>query len=264
MYSKIRKLFDTKQEKILTLYFTAGYLPLNSTTELLKNLDDAGVDMVEIGMPYSDPLVDGPILQQSSSIALKNDLSIPVLMKQLENLRANTQLPIILTGYHNPVLQFGPEPFLEHCARLQIDGLILPSMPLNVYQSDYALLYQKYQVNPIFLITPVTSEARIRTIDRLNEAFIYVVSIAATTGKEGVFNAETTRYFEKTQALVLKNPCLIGFGVSSQQHFEETCKYASGAIIGSAFIRHIQAAGIHPISIQSFIDQIKGSFVLNS
>ncbi len=264
MRNRLQKLFDTKQKNILNLYFTAGYPQLNSTTELLKNLALAGADIVEIGMPYSDPLADGPTIQQSSSIALKNGMSIPVLMKQLETVRNHTVLPIVLMGYLNPVLQFGLDPFLEHCAGLQVDGLILPDMPLDVYQRDYALLYQKHQINPIFLITPDTSEARIRTIDRLSEAFIYVVSTAATTGKEGVFNAETIRYFKKIQALELKNPCLIGFGVSSKQHFEETCKYASGAIIGSAFIRHIQANGTHPTSIQSFIDQIRGSFVLQS
>jgi tryptophan synthase alpha chain len=262
MQNRFQHLFDKKSENILNVYFTAGYPNLDSTKELLHNLEVAGADIVEIGMPYSDPLADGPTLQKSSAVALENGMSITVLFEQLQDIRSETQLPIVLMGYLNPVLQYGLEAFLKHCANLQIDGLILPDMPLSIYQSDYAVLFNKYQIKPIFLITPSTSEARIRAIDTLSEAFIYVVSTANTTGSDQLFTDATIQYFKRIKNMQLQTPCLIGFGVSRHDHFKETCKYASGAIIGSAFIRHVQSKGISSSSIQSFIGSIKGSYVL--
>lgn len=238
--NRINQLFERKQKNILNIYCTAGYPELESTTEVLLSLDKAGVDLVEIGMPYSDPLADGPTIQASSTIALKNGMSIKKVLAQIKSIRSQTNLPIVLMGYLNPVLQYGVENFLKSCQEVGVDGLILPDLPMYEYEITYQSLFKKYGIQMVFLITPQTSVERIRKIDALSEAFIYVVSTAGTTGKQGGFGAENIAYFERIKAMHLKNPSLIGFGISNYESYQTVCQYANGAIIGSAFIRMLE------------------------
>jgi tryptophan synthase alpha chain len=251
--NRIQQLFQRRQQDILNIYCTAGYPTLNATQPIILELDRAGADIIELGMPYSDPLADGPTIQASSSVALDNGMSIQVLLEQLEGIRQETQLPIILMGYLNPVLQFGMEAFLERCQAVGIDGLILPDLPLQEYEEAYQTLFEQYGLSMIFLITPQTSEARIRKIDALSNAFIYVVSTAATTGKQQGFGAANIAYFERIRAMQLRNPTLIGFGISKAADYQTVCQYANGAIVGSAFIRMLEQSQDLSNDIEAFV-----------
>lgn len=238
--NRIDKLFQEKKTNILTIYCTAGFPKKEATNPVLEALERSGVDLVEIGMPFSDPLADGETIQKSSEIALKNGMTLQVLFEQLQNVRQKVNIPLVLMGYLNPVLQFGIENFCKKCADVGIDGIILPDLPLNEYEEQYKSLFEQYKLYPIFLITPQTSEARIRKIDTLSKGFIYVVSQASTTGaKLGVSDTQE-QYFERIRAMQLRNPLQIGFGISDAMSFQKACHYAQGAIIGSAFIKYIQ------------------------
>lgn len=244
---RIHQLLQT-DKKILSLYFTAGYPNLEDTVPILESLQANGVDMVEIGLPFSDPLADGPTIQQSSTQALKNGMTTQKLFQQLEGVREKISIPLLLMGYFNPVLQFGVEKFCEQCAAIGIDGLILPDLPLEEYKKHYAALFKKHQLATIFLITPQTSEERIRAIDEASDGFIYMVSSASVTGAKSRIGEEQHRYFDRIAAMDLRNPQIVGFGISNRETFHQATHKAKGAIIGSAFIKHLTQHGTACIS----------------
>lgn len=254
--NRIDQLFQQKKNNILTLYCTAGFPNLHSTVPILQLLAQNGVDMVEIGMPFSDPLADGETIQKSSQKALKNGMSIVMLFEQLQDIRSKVQIPIVLMGYLNPVLQFGIEKFCQRCAQIGIDGIILPDLPLQEYLNEYQSIFEKYGLHKIFLITPQTSPERIRAIDAASRGFVYLVSQATTTGTKTGISKEQENYFKKVQAMNLKNPLLVGFGISDKDSFQKACKYANGAIIGSAFIKYIEHNPDLEKSIPAFIEKI--------
>ncbi|MCB0468056.1 MAG: tryptophan synthase subunit alpha [Aequorivita sp.] len=246
------KLLENK--KLLSIYFTAGYPKLEDTVEILQQLENSGVDMVEIGMPFSDPLADGPTIQKSSQAALKNGMTTDLLFRQLKGIRKKVSIPLIIMGYFNPILQFGVENFCKKCAEVGIDGLILPDLPLAEYEEHYAGIFKKYNLINIFLITPQTSEERIRKIDTASEGFIYMVSSASVTGSSSGFGDEQESYFKRIETLQLKNPQIVGFGMNNSKIFQQATKYAKGAIIGSAFIKVLSDEG--KAGISSFIKSI--------
>jgi len=240
------KLLENK--KLLSIYFTAGYPKLEDTVEILQQLENNGVDMVEIGLPFSDPLADGPTIQASSQKALENGMTTSLLFQQLKDIRKTVSIPLIIMGYFNPVLQFGIENFCRKCAEVGIDGLILPDLPLSEFQVNYVEIFKKYGLLNIFLITPQTSDERIRQIDAASEGFIYMVSSASVTGTSSGFGNAQEEYFKKIASLSLKNPQIVGFGINNSKTFQQATKYAKGAIIGSAFIKMLSEKEIAGIS----------------
>jgi len=248
-----KKLLEN--QKLLSIYFTAGYPALEDTVPILKKLEDSGVDMVEIGLPFSDPLADGPTIQASSTQALKNGMTTQLLFEQLKDIRKSVQIPLIIMGYFNPILQYGVEAFCAKCQEIGIDGLILPDLPLAEYDLHYRNIFEKYGLINIFLITPQTSEERIREIDSASNGFIYMVSSASTTGKTAGFGETQTTYFDRIAALKLKQPTVVGFGINNAETFKMATKKANGAIIGSAFIKMLQTKGIN--GIEPFVRSIK-------
>ncbi len=237
--NRIEKLFKSKQQNIFNIYCTAGYPQLNSTLQVMKALQNNGADMIELGIPYSDPLADGPIIQTSNSKALANGMTIKKLFDQLKELRNEIYIPIILMGNMNPVLQYGFEKFCSDAAAVGIDGLILPDLPPYEFETQYGIIIKKYGLDFIFLITPETSEERITKLDELSSGFLYAVSSSSTTGNDKDFTV-VEKYLKRLQNMKLKNPVLVGFGIKDKQTFENVCKYANGAIIGSAFIKALE------------------------
>ena len=260
--NRITDLFAQKSERLLNVYFTAGFPNLNDTVSILRGLQDAGVDLVEIGMPYSDPVADGETIQQSNGRALENGMSLKVLFEQLADCRNESSpnpitVPILLMGYINPVLQFGVENFCRKCQEVGVDGVILPDLPLDLFLDEYASTFREYGILNVNLITPQTSESRIRLIDTESEGFIYMVSSASITGSvKGVSNSMEA-YFERIEAMNLRNPRLIGFGINNHETFDMASQYANGAIVGSAFIRHLSEKGTSPESIRAFVQTIR-------
>ncbi|MES2005292.1 MAG: tryptophan synthase subunit alpha [Bacteroidota bacterium] len=236
--SRIKELFEKKNKKVLNVYCTAGYPELNSTLTILKALQENGADLVELGMPYSDPLADGPVIQASGNKALENGMSISVLFEQLKNFRKEITIPVVLMGYMNPVLQYGFEKFCADAKATGIDGLILPDLPEFEFETEYGAIIKKHGLDFIFLVTPETTEQRVRKLDELSSGFLYAVSSSATTGKDKDFKM-VEKYLQRLQSMQLKNPVLVGFGIKDKQTFESACKYANGAIIGTAFIKAI-------------------------
>lgn len=253
----MRRLQEALQQdkKILSIYFTAGYPNLEDTIPVLKSLEENGVDLVEIGLPFSDPLADGPTIQASSTQALKNGMSTSVLFDQLQNVRDHISIPLIIMGYFNPILQYGVEAFCEKCAEIGIDGLILPDLPLEEYNLHYKQLFEKHNLAVIFLITPQTSIERIHDIDKASKAFIYMVSSASTTGGTSGFSEKQESYFNKIEGLQLKSQQLVGFGINNSETFLKATSKAKGAIIGSAFISMLSKEGLQ--GIPSFVKQFK-------
>ena len=243
-----------KNKKILSIYFSAGFPNLNDTMSLIENLAKNNVDMIEIGLPFSDPLADGPTIQASSTQALKNGMTTEILFKQLENIRETVEIPIIIMGYFNPVLQFGVANFLKKCVETGIDGLIIPDLPLEIYLNEYKKTFESYGVAMIFLITPQTSIERIRLIDENSNAFIYMVSSSSVTGSRGSFDENQLAYFERIAAMNLKNPQIIGFGISNKTTFQQATEHQKGAIIGSSFIQFLESNEIK--HIEKFIQNI--------
>ncbi|WAC03396.1 tryptophan synthase subunit alpha [Lacinutrix neustonica] len=241
-----QKLQENK--KLLSLYFSAGYPSLNATVDIIENLEKSGVDMIEIGLPFSDPLADGPTIQASSTTALKNGMTTEVLFKQLKDIRKTVSIPLIIMGYFNPILQYGVEAFCNTCQDIGIDGLIIPDLPVDVYNDQYKATFEKYGLINVFLITPQTSIERIHFIDSISKGFIYMVSSASVTGSSSGFGDEQTAYFKRIEAMKLNNPQIVGFGISDNKTFTQATKYAKGAIIGSAFIKHLKNDGITKIS----------------
>jgi len=244
----------SSNKKILSIYFSAGFPNLNDTKSLIESLEKNGVDMIEIGLPFSDPLADGPTIQASSTQALKNGMTSELLFNQLTNIRETIEIPLIIMGYFNPILQFGVDNFLKKCQETGIDGLIIPDLPLEIYISEYKERFESYGIAMIFLITPQTSEERIRLIDANSNAFIYLVSTASVTGSRDSFDDNQMNYFERIANMNLKNPQIIGFGISNKTTFQQATKHQKGAIIGSSFIQYISKNGIH--SIENFIKNI--------
>jgi len=244
-----------EDKKLLSIYFTAGYPANDDTVEILQELEKNGVDMVEIGLPFSDPLADGPTIQASSTAALKMGMNTAKLFEQLKDIRETVSIPLIIMGYFNPVLQYGVEAFCKKCSEIGIDGLILPDLPLAEYEEHYEEIFKKYGLINVFLITPQTSEERIHAIDKASEGFIYMVSSASVTGSQSGFGNEQSDYFKRVAKMQLSNPQIVGFGIKDSVTFESATKYASGAIIGSAFIKMLTDKGKNGIS--EFVKSIR-------
>ena len=244
-----------EDKKLISIYFTAGYPQLHDTVAIIQNLEHAGVDMIEIGLPFSDPLADGPTIQASSTQALHNGMTTAVLFEQLKNIRESVSIPLIIMGYFNPILQYGVADFCQKCQETGIDGLIIPDLPVDVYNETYKPIFEKYGLINVFLITPQTSDERIHFIDTVSNGFIYMVSSAATTGAKSGFGDEQTRYFKRIAEMKLKHPQIVGFGISNNQTFTQATQEAKGAIIGSAFIKYISSHKID--QIDAFVKGIK-------
>lgn len=256
--NRINDLFARRQEDILNVYFTAGFPNLTDTVPILRGLQAAGVDLVEIGMPYSDPVADGETIQLSNMRALSNGMSLKLLFEQLADCRLEVTVPILLMGYINPVLQFGVEAFCQKCQEVGVDGVILPDLPMDLYVSDYKATFDQYGIQNIFLITPQTAESRIRMIDEVSDGFVYMVSSASITGSQTGVSDSMLAYFQRIQNMSLQNPRLIGFGIKDSETFTMACRYANGAIVGSAFIRQLEDGGVTPQSIKAFVDKLRG------
>lgn len=239
--NRITNLFQTKENRILSVYFTAGYPALNDTTDILKELQAKGIDQVEIGIPFSDPMADGPVIQEAATQALRNGMSLRLLFEQLKDIRKEVQIPIILMGYLNPIMQFGFEAFCKRCVEVGVDGMIIPDLPFADYMADYKTIAEQHDLKMIMLITPETSEERIRLIDDHTEGFIYMVSSAATTGAQQSFNEQKLAYFRRINAMNLKNPRLVGFGISNKATFEAAAVNSRGGIIGSKFVQLLKS-----------------------
>jgi tryptophan synthase alpha chain len=256
MNNRINKLFQEKKEQVLSVYFTAGYPNLEDTVPIIQELVRNGVDLIEIGMPFSDPVADGPVIQHSSLIALQNGMSIRKLLDQLKDIRKTIDIPLILMGYINPVLQFGVEAFCLKCKEVGIDGLIIPDLPMDVYQEEFKAVFEASNLHNIFLITPQTSDERLRQIDEASSGFIYMVSSNATTGAKSSVSDLQNEYFERINSSGLKNPRMIGFGISNAETFANACKFANGAIIGSAFVKALDGNGTINQNVSDFINSI--------
>jgi tryptophan synthase alpha chain len=241
----------------LSIYFTAGYPQLNDTASIISNLEKAGADLIEIGIPYSDPLADGPTIQASSEVALKNGMTIDLLFKQLDSIKNRINIPLTLMGYYNPILKYGIEEFCKNAQSAGVKALIVPDLPLDIYEKQVKNIFMRYDLKPVFLITPQTPLEKIGSIDALENGFIYAVSSASITGSEQTFDSSQLAYFKKLKSLQLKNKLQIGFGISTALHFQTACAHADGAIIGSAFIKHITEHSISEDSISKFISNIK-------
>jgi tryptophan synthase alpha chain len=271
--NRINNLFQTRPGQILSVFFTAGYPTLHSTVDIIKALTKAGADMIEIGMPFSDPMADGPVIQKSSDIALKQGMSMNLLFSQLKDIRKETDIPLLLMGYLNPVMHYGIEKFCDECEKTGIDGVILPDLPLDVFlessgkilgsQAKGSLrdLFVKRNLHTVFLISPQTKAERIHEIDRISDGFLYMVSSSSTTGVKSSIDPVQQIYFERIRDMKLKNPCLIGFGISNHAGFSNACNYARGAIIGSAFVNMLGTAGNLDEAIRKFVEEIRAGDV---
>lgn len=257
MKNRVVSLFEKKNKNILSVFYTAGFPTLNATKEIAESLQQGGVDMIELGIPFSDPVADGPTIQASNKVALDNGMTVPFLLEQLKEIRKTVSIPILLMGYINPVLQYGIERFVKDAAAAGADGFILPDLPLDEYLDSWHTLVEQQGLVTTFLISPTTSEERIRKVDAATKGFIYAVSSSSTTGTRSGFNEEQVAYFQRLQSLQLKNSFLIGFGVSNRETYQTVCEYATGAIIGSAFIKLLQSSKNLTNDIQTFISQLK-------
>jgi tryptophan synthase alpha chain len=252
---RLNNLFQQKNKRILNVYCTAGYPTLQSTINVMRSLQENGADLIELGMPYSDPLADGPVIQASSSKALQNGMTISTLFNQLKDFRKDITVPVILMGYLNPLLQYGFEKFCAKAAEVGIDGIIIPDIPMYEFEQEYSAVIKKYGLDFIFLVTPETSEERIKKLDQLSSGFLYAVSSSSITGSDKDFSPVET-YLHKLQSLKLKNPVLVGFGIKDKATFETACKYANGAIIGSAYIKALESDDNVETATREFLNGI--------
>lgn len=258
--NRIDKLFQEKQDHILSIYFTAGYPSLEDTLPIMEAIAGAGGDIIEIGIPFSDPVADGPTIQESNKLALENGMTLRYLFQQLEGMREKISTPVVLMGYLNPIIQYGMEAFCKKCQEVGVDGLILPDLPMQQYLEDYKHVFDRYGLKNTFLISPQTSTARIREIDMNTDGFIYMVSSHSITGAKSGISEEQVAYFEKVRDLNLTNPRLIGFGISDRESFEKVSAYAHGAIIGSAFIKVLTEAKDLQKDIEAYILGVKQDY----
>ena len=256
MKNSLKHLFETKKEKLLSIYFSAGYPALNSTTTIINQLGKSGVDFIEVGIPFSDPLADGPIIQKSGTIALKNGMNLNLLFEQLESIKDTNKTPLIMMGYWNSILQYGLRNFLESCQKVGVSGAILPDLPMEIYIKNYKSLFEKYDIPMVFLITPQTSNERIQFIDKVSKGFIYMVSSFSITGAVNSFNENQKKYFKRINSMELKSKLLIGFGISNNKTFLDATRNSRGAIIGSAFIKFLK--NNNKENIVEFINSIRG------
>lgn len=255
--NRINTLFQQKQQNILSIYFTAGHPAMGTSKPIIQELEKNGVDLIEIGFPFSDPLADGPTIQQSSQKALENGMSLPKLLDEISDIRNSVKIPLLLMGYFNTVMQYGVEQFCADIKKIGIDGVILPDLPIDVYEQEYQQIFEKHDIIPIFLITPETNETRIRKIDALSKGFIYMVSSSSTTGVKNTYDEKSLTYFKRIQNMKLKSPILAGFGISNRKTFEQVCKFAHGGIIGSAFVKAVEHKNNLSLQIVNFIKNIK-------
>lgn len=256
MLNRLTKLFENKRENLLTVYFTAGYPKLDDTETIICSLAESGANIIEIGIPYSDPLADGPVIQESGMAAIDNGMTLQVLFNQLTDIRTKTQVPLILMGYFNQLLQYGVDKFLDDCVKTGIDGLIIPDLPLMEYEQFYKDKLTQRNISISFLITPQTEESRIHKVDALSTGFIYVVSDSSITGMKTGISSQQISYFERIKSLQLSTPQLIGFGISDRESYLTASKYANGAIIGSAFIKHLKGKNEVDKATADFINLI--------
>lgn len=255
--NRIKELFQRKSKDVLSVYFTAGFPDLNSTMDILLSLQKSGVNIVEVGIPFSDPLADGPVIQHSSEVALRNGMNLDLLFEQIKDVRKYITIPLVLMGYLNPLLQYGIEKFLQRAAENGFDALIVPDLPVREYELYYKDLFEKYKIKNIFLITPDTPKERIHKIDALSDAFIYLVATSGTTGAKTNISHEQQDYFKRIASYQLKNPLLAGFGISNRNTFEKACTHTNGAIIGSAFIKALEQDTNTEQTIKNFVSSIK-------
>lgn len=253
--NSIQKIFEQKDQNLLSIYFTCGYPELNDTNKVIKALEANNVDFIEVGLPYSDPLADGPTIQDSSQQALKNGINLDVVFEQLMEIKDTNKTPLVLMGYLNQMLKYGEDKFCKRVVECGIDTLIIPDLPMVEFENHYQQLFDKYGLTSVFLITPHTSEERIRKIDNYTNAFIYVVASASITGAKGKISNQQIAYFERIKAMNLKSKLIVGFGISDHKTFNTACTYANGAIIGSAFIKYVKQNGVSGIT--SFISEIR-------
>ena len=255
--NRINQLFATKSNNILSIYFCAGHPTLEGTADTIKTLEQKGVDMIEVGIPFSDPMADGPVIQDAATKALRNGMSMKKLFSQLEDIRNEVKMPLILMGYLNPIMQFGFEPFCQRCVEVGIDGVIIPDLPFKDYLEEYKPIADKYDIRIIMLITPETSDERIRFIDEHTDGFIYMVSSAATTGAQKEFGDQKQVYFSRIKSMNLQHPCMIGFGISNKQTLETAQANAAGAIIGSKFVNFLEETGDAGKAMDKLLEALK-------
>lgn len=257
--NRLDQLFANNRKDILNIFFTAGHPRLEDTATIILELDKAGVDLVEVGIPYSDPLADGPTIQASSMKALKNGMTVELLFEQVATAREKTDIPLILMGNFNQVMQYGEEKFFRRCKAVGVDGLILPDLPVYVFEEAYKSLFEELDLRISFLITPHTDDARLRKIDALTKGFIYMVSRSSITGAKKDISEQQLDYFNRINSMNLKNPRLIGFGISNHETYAKACQYSSGAIIGSAFIKALEKKDTLQPTIANFVKKIRGA-----
>lgn len=255
--NRIDNLFKHKNKDILSVYFTAGYPNLEDTVPVIKSLERNGVELIEIGIPFSDPMADGVVIQASATQALKNGMSLKILFEQLTDIRKEVSIPLVLMGYFNPILQYGFENFCIAAKKCGIDGVIIPDLPYEQYVNDYKDIADAHQLHMIMLITPETSEERIKLIDKNSNGFIYMVSSASVTGVKNTFGDENVKYFERINSMSLKNPRLIGFGISNKATFDAACANSSGAIIGSKFVTLLGSEGSVDRAVEELVKAVR-------
>ncbi|CAA0254275.1 tryptophan synthase subunit alpha [Tenacibaculum maritimum] len=256
--NSITSIFQKKNKNLLSIFFTAGFPKLEDTTSVISELSTSGVDFIEVGLPYSDPLADGPTIQHSSSVALENGINLDIIFQQLAIIKASNKTPLVLMGYLNQMITYGEHEFCKEVKKCGIDTVIIPDLPMVEFENHYQELFKSYGITNVFLITPHTSEERIRKIDALTEGFIYVVASASITGAKGEISEQQVNYFNRIKAMNLKSKLIVGFGISDKKTFATACEYMNGAIIGSAFIKELAKNGV--LGINKFINEIRGNF----
>lgn len=253
--NSIQDIFNQKENNLLSIFFTAGFPKLDDTTKIITELSNSGVNFIEVGLPYSDPLADGPTIQNSSDVALQNGMNLDVVFKQLESIKDSNKTPLVLMGYLNQIIKYGEDKFCKKVKDCGIDTVIIPDLPMVEYENHYQQLFKNYGITNVFLITPHTSDERIRKIDSLSDAFIYVVASASITGAKGEVSEEQINYFKRIQTMNLQSKLIVGFGISDHKTFSTACEYANGAIIGSAFIKELEKKGVEGIG--DFVKTVK-------